>query len=319
MKTVQTLLAKLGKGISFWLLLILRSPYEALSTLLYALWIQAMFRAIQQGSVEELYAALVKVSFCVLLLYLYNGSVWTFYAAYNIRIIGKLRALLFQKMVELPAQQIERRSAGEWFSRLNSDIKLTQALFGEPLNIPFIAVSLVGLTVSAVLLGLGSMNMLLLVLAFVIPHALIGQFVIAKPVKSDSFQLQSKIADNASLMHSIVECSAVIRLYQAENEMLKQSEKQSVRIRKTGMKMHMRGAMGRGLLMLAGLGGFLVILVAAQGWIGRGAMEFAQLTALLQYRNGIITAFMMLLNSLMTVKINLAGAERVRETLEIGD
>lgn len=307
----------MGKRAGYLFLLLLRSPYEAFSTLLNALFLGYVFSAVQMGDIQALYKTLWYFALGIMLLYLYNGSIWTVYAAFIVRQMSSLRAKIFQHVSVLPMQTLDSQPAGEWFTRMNTDVQSVQALLSEPVHLPFLAVSIAGLVVSLVMLYRGEPLMTVLVLIFVIPHAAIGQLVIAKPMKDLSARVQQLTAENTSSLHSLVECAIPARLYDSEEWMLKHFENSSLKLQRAGMRVQLQGAIGRAVMSIMGLGGYLAAMIAGGYWIAQGRFDFPTLITLFQYRGGVIASVMMLLNSIMSIRISLAGVDRVLEVMHM--
>ncbi|NLX77459.1 MAG: ABC transporter ATP-binding protein [Clostridiaceae bacterium] len=83
------------------------------------------------------------------------------------------------------------------------------------------------------------------------------------------------------------------------------------------MKIHSRKAAGNGLLVLMGMCGYLAVLMIVGNRVSAGTVTFGELTAVFQYRGGLMKGMMMLINSLMNIKTAMAGVKRVNETMSM--
>ena len=131
-------------------------------------------------------------------------------------------------------------------------------------------------------------------------------------------KVQESAARNVTDMNTLVTCADTAILYDAQGFLLRRFEESSLEIRRASMRIQHRRAIGSGLLPLMGMSGYLVVLLIGGGWIAAGDMTFDELTAVFQYRGGVLTASMMLINSLVNIKTALAGVKRVNETMCIG-
>jgi len=305
------------KGAEFIFLLLLRCPFDALLTIIQASFLQFTFHAIDNKNENNLLAACATFGIASLLLFLYNGTVWSIYAPFVIRLISKLRNKLFYKISVTSLPQIEARSIGEWFTRLNTDVQLTAAMLSQPLHLPHAVVSVVNICISAVILLSMNTSIFMLAILFVIPHILISQLFIAKPMTALTIKSQNAVAQNATDLSSFVTCADIAVLYNANDFLMKQFEKSSLNLRKVNMKMRKRSAAGNALMPVMGIGGYLIILLTGGMWIFAGKLTLSELTAALQYRGGILASALMLINSLISIRAAMAGVCRVNETLNI--
>jgi ABC-type multidrug transport system fused ATPase/permease subunit len=96
---------------------------------------------------------------------------------------------------------------------------------------------------------------------------------------------------------------------------MRRFEKSSRDLFRANMKIHIRNALGAGILPLFGLSGYLTLLVVSSGWIAAGQLTFGDLTAAFQYRGGVLLGSLMLMNSIVSLNANLAGIRRLNETM----
>lgn len=220
-------------------------------------------------------------------------------------------------MSGITLRKIEENPSGEWFTRLNADVQSASALLSQPLHLPHAVVSIVGITISAIILV--SMNKLIfiLVIALVIPHMLISHYFIAKPMTVLATKAQEVAARSTTDMNTLISCADTAILYDAQGFLLSRFEESSLNLRKANMRMRKRSAAGSALLPMMGMSGYFVILILGGVWISEGSLTFGELTAAFQYRGGVLVGFMMLINSLTSIRAALAGVRRVNETMGI--
>ncbi len=301
----------------FIILTILRCPFDALYTIVQATFLKLVFEAISSKNQDSLYYVCALFTIGSLLLFLYNGTIWRMYAAYVVKWVGMLRRKLFEHISSLSVQQIEARPSGEWITRLNADMQAAAAILNQSIHLPHAVVSTVNISVSSVILALLDPLMFGLVILFVIPHILISRFVVARPMTRLAAIAQEEIAENTSDMNALITCADTALLYNAQEFLTKRFEVSSLNIRKANMQLQYRRAIGSGLMVLMGLGGYLAALLIGGRLVAAGDMTFGGLTAVFQYRGGILAGSMMLVNSLINIKTAMAGIKRVNETLSI--
>jgi ABC-type multidrug transport system fused ATPase/permease subunit len=312
---IQELFKMAGGVRRFIILTLLRSPFDALYTVIQASFLQFAFEAINKGDQNRLFHVCVMFGIGSLLLFLYNGTVWTLYATYVTKWVGRIRRKLFGHISSLSLQQIEAEPSGEWITRLNSDVHAATAILNQSIHLPHAVVSTVNICVSSLILVLMNPRVFGLIIMFVIPHILINQLSIAKPVIRYAMDVQEATAKNTTDMNALVTCADIAVLYDAQGFLLKRFKESSLELRKANMKIQHRRAIGSGLLPLMAMGGYLVILLIGGRWITAGTMTFGALTAAFQYRAGMQKGLMMLINSLININNALAGVKRVNETM----
>ncbi len=316
MRELRQLLRAVGSARRFAALLALRAPFDMAMTLVQAAFLSASFDAMAAVDRPALLAACLWFGVGSALLFLYNGTVWTLYAAFAVRWTGRLRRMLFRRIAGLSLRQVEQRPAGEWLTRLNADAQAASALLNQPLHLAHMLCSIVNLGVSAALLLRADGRVFALVALFVIPHLLLGRLV-ARPVSALQERALQAAAHNAADADALVTCADLALLYDAQGLLLERFERSSRELRRCQMALRVRGALNAGLLPLLGMAGYLALLLAAGSWIAQGQMTFGGLTAAFQYRGGVLLGAMMLVNCVINIRAAMAGVRRVLETLDM--
>ncbi|HOL91631.1 MAG TPA: ABC transporter ATP-binding protein [Clostridiales bacterium] len=317
LRGVKKLFDMTGTFRRFVILTLFRLPFDTLLNIVNALFLEYAFDAVNGADKKGLMTACALFGVVNIFLFLYNGTVWTIYSAFAARWAAALRRKLFRHISSLSLKQMEDRTAGEWITRLNSDLMAAAAVLNEPIHLPHAAVALVNICVSSVILFLTDPKMFGLVILFVAPHLLISQLVVAKPMTRLKADVQEAMAKNTSDMHAIIACADTALIYDAQGFLLKRFEKSSMEIMKKNMRLHNRRALGNGLLPLMGISGYFALLLAGGVQIAGGMMTFGSLTAVLQYRGGLLKSMMMLVNCIINLKTAMAGVRRVCETMSI--
>lgn len=317
MRNVYDLFLMAGNIRRFVILTLLRCPFDAVRTIIQAGFLQFAFGRISLNDQIGLNYACLLFGIGSLLLFLYNGTVWALYAAYVTRWVGAIRKKLFFHISCLSLQKIEARAAGEWITRLNSDVQVAVALLDQPLHLPHAVVSIVNVCVTSLILALVDPKLFGLIMLFVIPHMLISQLFVARSMTKLATEVQEATAKNAADMNALVICADMAMLYNAQGFLLRHFEQSSLELKKRNMRIHHRRAMENGLKPLTGMGGFLAILLIGGSLATAGIMTFGQLVAVIQYRTGLLVSMMMLANSLINIKTALAGVKRVNDTMHI--
>lgn len=300
----------------FIILTVLRIPFDTVRTVLIAVFTQLAFDAVNRGDSGGLYSACFFYSLGNLLLFLYNGTIWSLYAVQYTKWIAAVRRRLFAHISSLSLQQLEAKKAGEWITNLNADVRSATMILGHPAHLHHAGAMLLSILISSGVLIAMNPGMYLLILLFTVPNLLFSQ-VITKPMTGLAAKVKKAVGENTADMGAMITCADTAILYGAQKLLLTRFEQSSKRIRAANMKMRLRRAVLDGLLPLLGLSGYLTLLVIGGMRIAEGQMTFGELTAIFQYRGGVMACAMILVTCMVNIRITLASIKRVTDTMKI--
>jgi ABC-type multidrug transport system fused ATPase/permease subunit len=308
----RKILKATGSGWRFVFLLLLRSPFDMVSTWIQATFLQHAFNAVGQNDGISLSYVCLLFGIESLCLFLYNGTVWSIYAPFCARLEGKLRVKLFDKISSFSFARMESSSNGEWLTRLNLDV---EAPFSRGFHFPHAACAIVNISVSAMILGRMNPAVLSLVLLFVVPHIALSQLLIVRAMSGLKKKSIALTAKNTSEMTALVTCADVAALYDGQEYLIQRFEQSSLALWKANMRICARNALGAGIVPLFGLGGYLTLLIVSSKWIAGGGFTFGDLTAAFQYRSGILVGSMVLISCMISIQASMVGVRRLNETM----
>lgn len=312
---VKKMLRVLGSFRKYVFLLLLRAPFDSLHTALHAAFLMNAFGAVEAGDSSRLISTCLLFGAGSCMLFLYNGSVWRLFGTAYVKLGGRLRRVLLQAVIRQPLSVIEEKTYGDVLTRMNQDANMALQFLGGPLNLPHFVVALVNVIVSSVILCGLDVRMLFLVWLFVLPHILINNRVIHKPVTRYQREVQEAAGAASAMLGAMIQSADTAILYDAQEYLLQEYENRSRSIMKAGMKIVKRSTMGSALIPLFGLGGYLALMMLGVNRIAEGTFHFGDLTAVFQYRGGIFTGAMMLMTSVANMKRNVSGVGRVNELI----
>lgn len=316
MKAFWRLLRLAGRPFAYLLILLLRSPYEILDTVLLAGLLKGCFQAVAALDIHALYACAGRYALLFLALYICNGAIWTVNSVYAASFGAKLREKCYSFMSERELSQMESKSRADWITRLNGDTSRVMGMMTDVPQLLFLACAVVSLVFSSVFLGKADLAMLGVVLLFTVPHVLINQLFLARPMRALNAAVMRETAEASSRLSDLVDCALPIRANAAEGWMLSRFEEANESLRKACMRVRLRSALGKGLMVIMGLGGYLAAILLGSWAISAGKYDFGQLTALLQLRGGVIKGAMMGVNSILAIRAYAASADRICEMLD---
>ena len=312
-KSLCNVFKRLGGGVTYCFLLLLRSPVDTVLCIINALFLRNVFQNIEAGDAGGLLRTCVIFGGANLCLFLYNGTLWGKFAVFSAMLVGKLKGLLFDSMLKLPMERIEEKSTGAWLTRLNSDVTMTLNLLTGALNVPHLVFATVRIGVTAVLFGSISPLLLAVELAVLVPHVLLRQGFVVRPMERLSKEAQETMEHATVYLETTVECADTIRLYGADALLLERYRESSLSIVKARLRSNVRKTLGELLQMLLGRGGYLLLFCLGCEMISTGKLDFGTLTEAFQYRGGMLMGSMMWLNSYAEVRKNSVGLKRTEE------
>ena len=311
-REMKKLLGFTGGSLRFIILLILRSPVDLLITAINAVFLQQAFNAVEQNNAARLTIVCLIFGAASLCIFLYNGTIWSIYAPFVVRMEKRLRIRLFDKISKFSYERIEKTPTGDWLTRLNSDVQMP---FSQPIHFPHAVNAILRVSISAFILWTINPAVFGWVMIFVIPHIVTGQFLIARVMPELSKKSLEAMATNTGELTTIITCADIAALYDGQNYLMKRFEKSSLELRQAKMKIVDRNSLSTAMLPLFGLSGYLILLIAGSGWIANDNLTFGDLTAAFQFRGGVLIGSMMLINCMTSIQASMAGIRRLNETM----
>lgn len=312
-RSLYRIFKRLGGLVTYVFLLVLRCPVDTVLCIINALFTKGVFQAMEAGDLAGLQESCLKFVIANFCLFFYNGIVWSEFAMFSARFVGKLRSFVFDSMFLLPLEKIEEKTNGAWLTRMNSDVRMTLNLLTGAVNIPHAVFAIVRITVSSILLGTICPELLVAELATLLPHVFLRQNLVVRPMERLIKKAQEHTEQTMVYLSAMVECADTVRLYGADQLLLERYRESSLCVVKARLQMNLRKAFGELLHPLFGRGGYLLLFFLGCEMIQSGKMEFGTLTAAFQYRGAMLMGSMMLLNSLVEVKKNSVGLKRMEE------
>jgi len=300
-------------SLRFIILLILRSPVDFCMTAIQAIFLQHAFNAIEQNDVERLTIVCLVFLIANLSIFLYNGTVWSIYAPFVVRMESKLRIKLFDKIIKFSYERIEATTQGEWLTRLNTDVQMP---FSQPMHFPHAVNAILRLILSSIFLWFINPVVFAWVIVFVVPHFIISRiFVVRFMQELNKISLEAT-AKNTGEMNALITCADVALLYDGQDYLMNRFEKSSLELLQARMEIVKRNAINAAIAILPfGLSGYLVLLIVSGNWIAQGYLTFGDLTAAFQYRGGVLFGANMLINCIVSIKASMAGIHRINDTM----
>jgi subfamily B ATP-binding cassette protein MsbA len=196
------------------------------------------------------------------------------------RIVARLRAQLFERLVSLELDFYVRRRVGELISRLSSDVTQVRTMLTQTLT--SLLSSLLSLVGSVVILFVLSPTLLVIVLALA-PALIVVALVFSRPLRRLSTRVQDAIAASTTTAEEALGGIRVVKSFGREDweQHRYASELRDVVATATRLITY-RGAFGA-LMTFLGFGALILILWITGRQVIEGALDLGALTSFLLY------------------------------------
>lgn len=316
MSDFKKLLKRLGIRRKYIFLLLLRSPFDALRTWMLAGLLKSVFACIETHNSGKLSEICVVYGLICAMLFLYNGTIWSYYAAFSAKTEVRLQKEMLEKILSMPLKRVDRDLSGEWITKLNSDIQAAITMMNAPQNIPHLVVSVINTMLSSFLMFRTSLFLTGVTWIFLLPQLLINYKIVLKPISRLKEESQKAMSDNTSSIKPLITDADTIMLYDAGGLMMKECDETSRRLMKINMKMHVRMAVSDVVMRLFGIGGYLIILLIGFSLINDGKIMFPDVVYCFQVRGSVLAGMLMIVTCLNNIKVNSVCIKRINDTLE---
>lgn len=308
-----------GMGIQrkYIILLLLRSPFDALRTWMLAGLMKSVFLFLETGSgfADSLPKICVVYGLISTMLFVYNGVIWSMYAAFSAKAEALLQKKMFQKILGLTLKQADSRFSGEWITKLNSDIQAAVTMMNGPLNIPHLAVAVINTLLSIFLMLRSSLLFLGVSWIFILAQLYFNYKIVLAPLPKLKEAAQNAMSESTSSIKPLITDADAILLYDAGGLMMKKCDESSRKLMRINMKMNVRNALSDTGMHLFGIAGYLVILFTGYGFVCSGTMALSDVVYSFQVRGSMIAGVSMFITCLNHIKANSVCVKRIHDTL----
>ena len=313
------LLRELGVLRLFIVSLLLRAPFDFLSTVLSANLIYRFIRLMEQGNKEQLLPTFWLFLLLSLLLFVYNMTIWaTISMKLNLLLLSRLRKKLFTHILSSEYADIQCFSSGEWINRMNYDVDRLHAYMMGPVTFMHLFIALVNLILSSIILAFMNLPLLVVSVVITVPLMLPSCIVVVRRIPEFKKRAQEKFGEYTNWAEPILRAHQAISIFDGKDLVLQKVEDTSLSMLKENMKAHRAMARSKFLNTLSGGSGYVLLLALGGTMMGEAIDSLATLMKITQYRAGVMQSVFVINRSVNNMKNNRAGAERTLEVFEKG-
>lgn len=313
---VIRLLKRLGLWKSFIVIMLLRAPFDFLNAVLGANMLESFIRLIENGEEDRLLSNFWMFLLFTVLLFGYNVTVWsTISVSFEMRFQRVTRMKMLEVMLQSTQQDMERYSAGDWISRLCTDIDKLMDYMMAPVNFMHGLIATVNLVFSSIVLLVINGKLLAAALIVMVPFFIISSVILIRKIPYFRLKSRESYARYTNWMEPIITAGDAINVFEGQELVLQKVRETSEKIMRDNMKAHKRSAWSSFFQIFSGNLGYLLLLIMGNGMMGKEIGDFARLTKITQYRGEMMRSVMIVNTCLNRMRTNLAGAVRVDEIL----
>ena len=316
-KRVWGMLREIGAAEVMLIILLLRAPFDLLNAILTANMLERFIRIAELGEKEKLLGTFLVFLLLSALLFAYNMTVWmTISVNGTVAMHQKFRRKMLGVIMSKDYADIEKRSNGDWITRLGTDIDRTCDYLVAPVNFMHLFIAAVSFLGSSLILIRMNAPLFAITMAVMIPFFMIGTIVMTRKVPEYKKRAMGKLAEYTNWVEPVLASRATIRVYEGEEFVLMKVEELSRDILRENMRAHLRISGSSLCNIFSGNLGYLLLLFVGNSMMGDRIRDFAMLSKITQYRGEMMRDVMIASSCLGNMRTNLAGAERVSEILE---
>jgi ABC-type multidrug transport system fused ATPase/permease subunit len=313
---VIRLLKRLGLWKSFIVIMLLRAPFDFLNAVLGANMLESFIRLIENGEEDRLLSNFWIFLLFTVLLFGYNVTVWsTISVSFEMRFQRVTRMKMLEVMLQSTQQDMERYSAGDWISRLCTDIDKLMDYMMSPVNFMHGLIATVNLVFSSIVLLVINGKLLAAALIVMVPFFIISSVILIRKIPYFRLKSRESYARYTNWMEPIITAGDVINVFEGQELVLQKVRETSEKIMRDNMKAYKRSAWSSFFQIFSGNLGYLLLLIMGNVMMGKEIGDFARLTKITQYRGEMMRSVMIVNTCLNRMRTNLAGAVRVDEIL----
>lgn len=315
-KEAVKMLKEVGVWKRFIVMMILRSPFDILNSVLTANLMCSFIRIIEKEDKEKLAGNAFLYLLFTILLFAYNMIIWQGISAKTTILLQKgLRKKVFSKILELPPEELKGKKGADWISRLNSDIDKACGYLTLPINYMHMVIAFVNLVISSVIMAFLNIELYLIGIVVALVAFAINVLFVSNPIGKYKEDARKSLVEYTSLIEVSTKDRDIITMFEGENFLRNRIEEKSKEIFRENMKAHNRSSLGNMFFAFSGMFGYLMILVRGDAIMGKNMEDFAQLCKMTQYRSRSAMSLGCIYNCVNNMKGNLVGVKRVNEVI----
>lgn len=315
-KDAYRMLKEVGLQRRFIIMTILRLPFDTLNAILTSNIMQSFTKMIElddRGSLWKNFLIFMALS---TLLFGFNSLVWSTYAVKTgVLMQSRLRERIFEKIMNLPAEELEGSFGAEWFTRLNNDVDKACNYLTGAINYMHMVIALLNVAVSSVIMLFLNVDLYIIGIMCLLPFFALNILVISRKISIYKRKSQQSLVEYTAWIDAAVKNEEMLAVFDGGEFVRGKIAEKSKEILQENMKVQTRVSLCTLSSTVSGLLGYLAMLCRGNELIGAEMIDFATLFKMTQYRANLVMSVNCIYDCTNNMKGNKVGIERVNEVL----
>ena len=315
-KDAYRMLKEVGLQRRFIIMTILRLPFDTLNAILTSNIMQSFTKMIElddRGSLWKNFLIFMALS---ILLFGYNSLIWSTYAVKTgVLMQSRLRERIFERIVDLPTEELEGSFGSDWFTRLNNDVDKACNYLTGAINYLHMVIAILNVAVSSVIMLLLNVELYIIGIICLLPFFLLNIIVISRRISEYKRNSQKSLVEYTAWIDAAVKNEEMLAVFDGGEFVRGKIAEKSKEILQENMKVQTRVSLCTLSSTVSGLLGYLAMLCRGNELIGAEMIDFATLFKMTQYRANLVMSVNCIYDCTNNMKGNKVGIERVNEVL----
>lgn len=313
-KSAYGMLKDSGQKRIFFVMILLRLPFDTLRAMLAANMLEKFLRVADTGTYEDLFRCFTGFLILSILLFAYNMTVWmTISVRTSVNFHNGVKRNVFKALLNLSAEEMVQESVGDRISRLNNDTDTAINYLNAPVNYMHMVIALCNVICSSLFMLFLNPELYILSVLIAGISFTINTGAVTRGITEILSKSRDKFAGLTGMLSLMLAGKEAVEIYDAREFLISKTEESSRNIMKQNMKAWQKTAVSSMVMTLSGGLGYLVLLIAGDRMMGKRIEDFAKLTKITQYRANMIMSVGLVNDCIVNMRGNLVGVKKVTE------
>lgn len=313
-KSAYGMLKDSGQKRIFFVMILLRLPFDTLRAMLAANMLEKFLRVADTGTYEDLFRCFIGFLILSILLFAYNMTVWmTISVRTSVNFHNGVKRNVFKALLNLSAEEMAQESVGDRISRLNNDTDTAINYLNAPVNYMHMVIALCNVICSSLFMLFLNPELYILTVLIAGISFTINTGAVTRGITEILSKSRDKFAGLTGMLSLMLAGKEAVEIYDAREFLISKTEESSRNIMKQNMKAWQKTAVSSMVMTLSGGLGYLVLLIAGDRMMGKRIEDFAKLTKITQYRANMIMSVGLVNDCIVNMRGNLVGVKKVTE------
>lgn len=313
-KSAYGMLKDSGQKRIFFVMILLRLPFDTLRAMLAANMLEKFLRVADTGTYEDLFRCFIGFLILSILLFAYNMTVWmTISVRTSVNFHNGVKRNVFKALLNLSAEEMAQESVGDRISRLNNDTDTAINYLNAPVNYMHMVIALCNVICSSLFMLFLNPELYILTVLIAGISFTINTGAVTREITEILSKSRDKFAGLTGMLSLMLAGKEAVEIYDAREFLISKTEESSRNIMKQNMKAWQKTAVSSMVMTLSGGLGYLVLLIAGDRMMGKRIEDFAKLTKITQYRANMIMSVGLVNDCIVNMRGNLVGVKKVTE------